>query len=566
MKKQILFIFLCSISIYGQKEIDSVSTEVIHVITSYRPAISDAFKENENPTISIENKDKNKIQYKIKSDPIKSIFKPFSGGYKATKTKREESKLPDYLKIGLGNFGTTLIEGFAYKQKDEHEGQVFLYHKASNGGIKNIALRDDYLNTKIALNYKNSDEIQIWEVGADYQKDIYNWYGIPFEYDENLIGSINEKQTYNSFTLNGSIELKNEWIKKSDASIGWFSDRQGSMESRILFSPTFSIPLKKNEIETKVILDILHGEFENSYFNSESINYGYLSFGAEGSFPIEKENLFISIGAKLVYNSDLEKNKGNLYIYPNIKAELSIIDELLNIYTGLTGGLNQNSFRSISRINPYVSPTLNIKPTSNTFNVFIGLKGKLTSRIDYDLNASYSQEKDMLLYRSNKNLTDGTQPILKGYQAGNSFYTAYDNVSDIGLFGKLSANFNESIKTGLTASIHSYSMKNEKEPWNLPLFTASSFTTYSIHHWMVKAEIFLRGKRKDLEIASDDTETQIELDAYADFNVSAIYNFNKKWSAFIELNNILNTNYQVYSNFQVQGFQILAGGIYRFDL
>jgi hypothetical protein len=569
MKKLYIALFLGTLSLSAQQVKDSISTEVINVVTSYKPTISDAFKANEIPEISVETNNKNNLKYGIKSTPIQSVFKSFSGGYKSAKINYKKPKNPDYIKVGYGNYGTPLIEGFLYKQKDEHEAQLFLYNKASTGGIKDVRLKDNYFNTNLALDYKNSQKKQTWEVGIKYQRDLYNWYGIPSldsQYTDVVLNSINEKQIYNHFTLNGSIEPTEGWVKKHEGGLEKFSDKYKSNETRFYFSPTFEFPLKDSKIFAKINLDILHGEFAQDYSNTAAINYGYLNLGAEAVYPFKRENLYISLGAKIIYNSDLENKKSKLYLYPDINVDFVMIDELLNLYGGFTGGITQNSYRSITLENPFVSPTLTIKPTSNTFRLFAGLKGKLTSTISYNLNASYAQEKDKLLFRSNKNLTDGTTTLVtNGYQAGNSFYTLYDNVTTIGLFGEISASLLTSLEAGGSLAINSYAMNIEEEAWNLPPFVATIFASYTIEKWSTKAELFAKGKRKDKLIEFDNATEIVELDGYVDLNLSGDYSFNRKWSAFLELNNVLNTNYQVYSNFQVQGFQVLVGGVYRFD-
>jgi hypothetical protein len=568
MKKIFIILIISSLSLHAQQEKDSVSTEVINVVTSYKPTISDAFKANETPSIEISKKDKATIRYNIKSKPIKSVFKPYSGSYKKTPNIYSKPGYPDYLKVGYGNFGTPLVESFLHKRKDAHEGQIFLYNRASNGGIKNNILNDNFLKTEISLNYKNHKNTQKWEVGAVYKRDLINWYGTPYKsisYQEDVLHSIDEKQTYNHFLLQGSIALNQEWIEKSEARIEKFTDRLNSSESRFYFSPTFSIPLNEQKIKTKVILDILHGEFVNDYSQTKSINYGYLNFGAEANYPITRDNLSISLGAKLIYNSDLENKKGRIFIYPDIHANVTILNELLYAYGEFTGEVIQNSYQSITRVNPYVSPTLDIKPTSNTFKILAGFKGKITSTIHYNLNASYAQEKDKLLFQSNKNLTDGTNLVSNGYEAGNSFYVLYDNMKTLSLYGNLSASINKNIETGISLSLYSYSMKNETESWNLPPYIATGFVTYAYGKWNSKAEILSKGKRKDLLKDYNNLETIKELNAYVDLNLSTHYKFNRRWSAFLELNNVLNSNYEMYSNFRVQGFQVLGGGVYHFD-
>jgi outer membrane receptor protein involved in Fe transport len=48
-------------------------------------------------------------------------------------------------------------------------------------------------------------------------------------------------------------------------------------------------------------------------------------------------------------------------------------------------------------------------------------------------------------------------------------------------------------------------------------------------------------------------------------NLNGGYHFNDKFSAFLRLNNVLNTAYQRFANFNTQGFQALAGITYKFD-
>ncbi|WP_152287857.1 TonB-dependent receptor [Flavicella marina] len=565
MKKICLLLIFTSLSVFSQKEKDSVSTEVINVVTSYKPTISDAFKASENPTIDVKSNDRSKTTYKIKSNPIQSVFSPYPGGYTSALTNYKKPGYPDYVKVGFGNYSTPLVEGFLYKQKDEHEGKFFLYNKSSNGGIKDVVLNNNYLNTILDLNYKNTQKKQVWEANVYYQRDLYNWYGIPFTYDNSVSDNIDEKQIYNDFRLTGNIELTQGWFKKSEGSLEKFSDKHGSNESRFYFATNVDFPVEDQFIYTSFDLDILHGEFENDYTNTAQINYGYLSLNAKGKYLINKDDLSLSLGAILTYNSDLENKKNRFFIYPDIHVDYNLINELLTVYGRFTGGIVQNSFRSITSINPYVSPTLNIKPTSNSYKIVAGLKGKITSSIFYDVNASLSREKDKLLFRSNQNLTDGLTQVAKGYQAGNSFYTLYDNATTIELFGQIHALLTENIQTGASLSIFNYNMSTEAEAWNLPPFVGTLFGTYSFGKWATKAEIYAKGKRKDLLIASDGSETLVEVKGYVDINLSADYTFNRKWSAFLELNNVLNTNYQVYSNFQVQGFQVMAGAMYRFD-
>ena len=556
---------LLSFSLSAQTEKDSINTEIINVVSSYKPTISDAFKSKDQPVIERSDTEKQQLEYHIVSKPIRSVFKPNPGGYRSAKLENKANRYNNYLKLGLGNYGTPLVDGFLYKQKEEHEVQFFLYNRSSSGGIDGLQLDDNYLTTKLALDYKNTQQNFNWEAGVGYNRDIINWYGIPFEYDQIVIDGTEEKQTYNQFILNGAIHFNQGHFKDIRASMSSFSDGFDSSEMDLKFGTTIEFPLRSNKIVTAVNLDILNGNFKNDYNNTTEINYGYFRFGTAAIYPIQKENMFFSIGAKVIFNSDLENDTSKFYIYPDLKIDFVVVDEIFNIYGGINGGLNQNSYRSITRLNPFVSPTLLIKPTDNSFTAYTGLKGKLSSRIDYTIKASYSTENDKLLFRSNQNQTDGTTVVTQGYTAGNSFYTLYDNVSTFGLFGQINAEFSDQLAAGASLQINSYAMDTEAEAWNLPPYIAMLYASYSYKKWSTKAELFSKGKRQELQVDSNLTELPIELDAFLDLNLSTHYKINSKWNAFLDLNNILNSNYEVYTQYQVQGFQVMIGATYHFD-
>ena len=56
------------------------------------------------------------------------------------------------------------------------------------------------------------------------------------------------------------------------------------------------------------------------------------------------------------------------------------------------------------------------------------------------------------------------------------------------------------------------------------------------------------------------------LKSYIDLNFNGGYAFSDRLTAFAKLNNVLSTNYNSYNHFEVQGFQVLTGVIYKFNL
>ena len=74
------------------------------------------------------------------------------------------------------------------------------------------------------------------------------------------------------------------------------------------------------------------------------------------------------------------------------------VDEILIAYAGVEGGLDQNTYREMKNENPFVSPTLFLAPTSQLYNGFVGLKGKLTNQIGYNVRGSYGKEENRAFF------------------------------------------------------------------------------------------------------------------------------------------------------------------------
>ena len=105
--KKYSFVLILIISIgqvFSQKKPrkkDSI-IEVINVITSYTPTISDAFKINKTPKIILSNTtSKKKLSYSIFSAPVASTFVPKSGVVKGIDVGKKERLFDNYLALGF---------------------------------------------------------------------------------------------------------------------------------------------------------------------------------------------------------------------------------------------------------------------------------------------------------------------------------------------------------------------------------------------------------------------------------------------------------------------------------
>ena len=232
----------------------------------------------------------------------------------------------------------------------------------------------------------------------------------------------------------------------------------------------------------------------------------------------------------------------------------------------MTGGLHQQSYQDFVAKNEFVSPTLNIGRTNEQYNAKIGTKGKIASNVSFNLNASYKSENAKPLFKLNEDLATATP---NNYQYANSFNVVYDNVKTFGVFGELTMDFTKEIRFGGNARFNTYSLEVQEQAWNLPNLEAAVFANYDNKKFIVGANLFFVSDRKDEYINNllfVPVKEEVTNKSYVDLNVNLGYRFTDRLSAFINGNNLFGNNYQKFTNYKVQGIQVLGGIKYKFDL
>ena len=560
------------VSIAQETKKDTLKTEEITVVKPYTPTISEAFKVKSNPTINDQDFQKETVNYSIFSVPVASTFTPSKGKAQGLKRAPKERLYENYVSAGFGNYTTPLFEAFLHSGDNRYNDYgVFLKYQSSQGGIKDVLLDDNYSDIKVDLFYKQFERDFDWKINAGYNRELYNYYGLPtsITFDDNVLNNIDEKQVYNSIYLGGSINFEDAIFNGGTIEIINFFDEYNSNELRFLAKPTFEFPLSTETINAEVLVDYINGKFDQNYVSSDELTYSFLYLGVNPNFEILKDDLSINLGVKLYYTFDLENSSNQFKAYPNVTASYKVVDDIFILTAGVTGDLIQNSYRDFTQENPFVSPTLNVQQTDQQYNAFIGAKGKLASNVGYNVNVNYMNENNKALFTQNQTLTDGTVMVTNAYEAGNSFKVVYDDVSTINASTEVHVEVSKELQLGLGLNYSNYTTTNQLEAWNLPEFTTTFIGSYKTEKWYAGTQLFFRGTTKDFVIAYGDLPingTVIKNKSYVDLNFNGGYIFSDRLSVFGKINNAISESYQRFVNYPVQSIQLLAGVTYKFDL
>lgn len=544
---------------------DTIDTQVVSIVKPYSPKISDAFKLKQTPQMGISDTLQKPVKYTIFSIPVASTFTPAKGTSVSLDRQKKERLFQNYASLGYGNYGTIL--GNLYLNHPLGRGERiggYIAHHSSQGGIDGLQLDNDFSNNSAQVNYTKNSKAFVWNSDIAYQRQAVNWYGIPFE----TTVVLDPKQIYSTIELGSDVQFTKGLLQSGKIHLVRFSDTYDSQEYHLTGETNFQFDMLDSPIYSSVKVDYLKGSFAKNYNGLETQNYGNIQFSVAPSYQYIQDDLSVLVGFKAYYLMDSEQNKNDFYIYPNVEASYAVVNSIVVAYAGIKGDLYQNTYYDFAQINPFVSPTLDIRPSSTPYNVFVGTKGKLSQSIGYDLKGSFTREQNKALFRTHS-IQNFSAP--NNYNQGNSFGVVYDDVDVFNISGALEIDMGQKLNVRLKGDLYKYTTDAEPTAWNLPEFEASLFLDYQLSDKLsMAANLFYLGSRQDTTnfeelIFPEPITPNVTLDAFLDANFQISYEITNQFGAFVKVNNIANNSYNRWNHYPVQGFQVLGGLSYKFD-
>ena len=596
IKKQLVLLVLFVASVANSQEKKApekakdsiIKTEVVKVVTSYLPKITDAFKIKQKPLITHSKEtQKKELEYTIFSVPVASTFIPKSGVMKKVDIGKREELYLNYFSLGFGTQMAPFVE--AYVRNEDGNGSDFgarLKFLLSANPVQEIPLSSTYYNMGLNLFYSQNQSYYSWKAGVNAERNKYNWYGLPTKTfpteatvaNKAIISSIEPEQAYNYFNVFGEVQMDDSYLDKGKMSVAIFSDILESSEFLIDGNALFKIPLynihrELNDLYINTTLSYLNTTFKNSYETKTQLKYSFLNFGIHPTYSFLANDISVKIGAKTYFSMDIKNSENNFLIYPDIQISYPIVEDMFAFFIGASGDLNTNTYHDLATKNPYISPTQELLQT-NKQEAFAGFKGKLKSQFSYNIKGSYASIENDSFFALNQSKSNGTNNTgtdafsLFGYEYGNSFNTTYQDLKIVSFFGELAFDGIKNMSIGVNGTFNKFTLAdNQLEPWNTPEIKGELFGTYKTDKWFAGTNLFFVGERKGklYDVLPEKTFTTFNLESYFDINFNGGYHFSDSFSVFLNLNNVLNINYQRFNNFNVQGFQAAAGLTWKFD-
>ncbi|NQT77923.1 MAG: hypothetical protein HQ565_09435 [Bacteroidetes bacterium] len=524
--------------------------EEVTIIAPYNPTVTAAQKINRNPRIILqENKALPPVQYNIHSVRINTIVAPENP--KPSRVPGEPSKdlYRSHIRAGFGNYLSPYLELWVNSlQSDEFNAGAHIRHLSSLGKIKDYA-NSTFSNTLVEAYGEKFIKGNSLGGKLNYSRNMVHRYGYkPDEFPALDIPDDDIKQVYQRIGFDLGFKSNNP----DEDALNYYImfdgyhlfDKYESNETAIFVNPGISkkMDMFGNNRGQELGLDLRL----DYYMNKDSLNtHNSGIFSATPFFNMDLNPYRIYIGLRTDYSID---STSGFHLYPVIKAEAGLLEEMLVVYAGIDGGLSKTSFYGLSSENPFINSVLPLEFTNNKFEVFGGIKGRVTEIIDFNIGLRHASVDNLPLFVSD------TGSVIE-----NTFGVIYDDAGIFRASGELGFRSKSDFGIILRAGFYSYSMKNEEKAWQKPNMDASIEAYYILkENLTLSTTIIARGGMYARSFDNNQLVAE-QMNGWLDLSLGGEYRINQQFSAFITLNNLLNNDYLKWYNYPVQKFNVLAG-------
>lgn len=562
----LMAVFAIAPQLWGQQ------TEEVRVVKPYTPTLSDAEKIQLLPRLEEE------IPFTPPEFSYELFPKRYDSEFKLTPIKAARMIKPplkklykSQLTLGFGNYLTPLAE-------------LDMNQLRSRKGSFGVSLRHHSMNGKMKLN-------ENLKVPAGFNENSLKVYGERFM--NNAVFDYRAGAGYNSYLHYGvdTTEIIEEIERDSlthayflaEAGIGIHSSHADSFHFNYkidldyyLFTHQFhekehGAQLNFDLSKKLRVLDLggqLGTAFYGHYPDWDQILGNHTMVWINPYIAKNEEEWKFTAGFNTYMSFATDSSAGDVqpfHFYPKGSFEFNVVKQILVPYMGVDGYLESNNYRKTVEENPYVVPSLALKPTSHKLIAYLGIKGRVGQGFLYNLRGSYSIIDNQYFF------VNDTSQVLK-----NQFSVVYSDITRLQLHGEISIKPSDSWKVFLKANYYSYTLstmkladgtsrnlRNDDYAWNMPNFDISLQGRYNMgDKILVTMGVYAIGKRyyEDFSIQLDGDGPTLPL--AVDVNLGLEYRYSKLLSFWAKFNNIAAQRYYLYNQYPSFRFRGMVGFTY----
>ncbi|PLX10465.1 MAG: hypothetical protein C0598_10285 [Marinilabiliales bacterium] len=496
LKNIFVAIFILSIfsNLNAQENKKDKHNEQVTIVGSYEPKINDAFKINTKPVLIEPEVQHTEFVFKLPN--IKESTNIELNSIKAVdlRNRNKTDLYNSFFKVGFGSRLSPYIDFYHSKnKKGDYNFIANFYHYSSFNNIPDYS-PSPFSNTSEVVTYQKFLDNHILDLGIKFGLKTNRYYGyIPDDFPTVTIPDNELKQMFNLIQANvgfsSNYKRKNKLHHEIGLTAYYYFDRHKTSE----MNTKFNFDLHKG-FDVVDVLDYqnlgIKGVFD-FYSNSDSlVNSSEFYFGVTPYFTANYGAFNFNAGINLGL---LNTNNSTFHFWPDVEVQMNVVPEIFTIFAGIKGGMEKQSYFSLTEENPYLSSVSQLKWMNEKINVFGGLKLSIAQIAGFQIKTGWRTFEDMGFFI---NTSEYQTPAQIPVGPLNKFTTAFDDGNEFYTEASISISAGKQFKINLGGEYHTYSLDSLKQAYHKPLAKAFVGGSYNFADKVkFSLEMIFNGKR-----------------------------------------------------------------------
>lgn len=528
---------LMPFSVLAQKD-TLKKTSTIDINSVYKPVLRHAVKTNFSAAQLHADTTVPALTYNIPAQNLFYAYQPFP--LKPLALQQDTNLylgLRNYVKVGYGNLSTPFVNaGFSFGDGKKYLANVYAGYSASKGKI----VYQDYshLHIKAAGSYFFSANEAYAVVDVKMREQfLYGFDTSLYKYSKKDV-----RQQFQDLAV--KVGMRN--TKTGAFGINYNPNLLVSSFTNInkLTETTFILTAPVEKQFGEVFTFKVEGKADMTVYNSKNLLPANVKINNH-VFQVATALIFSTPRFSINGGITPTWDNGKFIWLPNVFAEAYVKENVFAFQAGWVGLLTKNTYRNLSNSNPYlktITRQLNTKETE----YYGGIKGTLGKHFNFNAKAGYVTYENLPFF-INDTATDNKAFVISN-EAKVKNFKVHGDVSYIN-----TEKF--TVTAGVTFNGYTGMQSNARAWHTIPMEFTSSLRWWAYKQILLKADFYAFGAGHYL----DKGNISKSYKPGSDLSAGAEFKINKTFSAWLDVNNILNTKYERWHNYEVYGLNLMGG-------
>ena len=570
----LLSLFALGILTAQENEQEPIGTQEVLVVKSYTPSLSDAFKIKSVPKLSdsLTSLEK-KLVYELKKVPVISTFEPNKASPLRLQQRKSSTPYNTFFSGGFGNMSQLYFNVSSVIEMDRTQRfGINFYRDGFGTDLANSLLKSSQNYSRFGLHHNLRNSYYNANSLLQFETSNTNYFGLyDRDWDPLILNSTNPESRRNYFKIRTHWNWYDDVLRGITFQADLTSDNFNSTEQQLGLQTDFEVDLGGGKLKSELHLQGFHTAFETSYFERTLEEYTQGKGTLNLFWQHSRNDVKLKIGAGAAYLLGVENSSSSLLYYPQLEVVYRKTGNVLSPYLRAEGGVQFNTYKSLTLTNPYLAPTTLLTPTFNRYNASLGIRSQLASVLNFDLGFIYDQVENFNIF---ERLPFDKDHENQAYRLTNAYAARYVDTDLYGFKAALRIDLAKDNFVRFETRYRVFETNGNQELWNVP---ALEMNWESQFQWKDRLAFSLSGNlwgdRKaafrpifiDQDLNSAQTPLPENIPIFISTTAHLTYKLTDQFDAFAKVKMNSQETHGRWAYYPEPQLLLLGGIVYKFD-